>query len=224
MARWAPERRDTMRALAEELLQQYAHGRVVVGIDGTDGAGKTIFADDLATELRAMRQDVFRASMDDFRKPRALRYAQGRDSAQGFYQDSYDLAAFRRVLLGPFRLAGSTGFQTTFFDLQRDVLFESRWETGPADAILVVDGLFLLRPELKGIWNFTIWLDAPDDVRQERMIQRDGSRPEPESALGQRYLGGQELYQHEASPRTAASAIIDNTDVEHPRRQFDDRC
>lgn len=224
MAKWAPERRDTIHALADELLQNYAHGRIVVGIDGPDGAGKTTFADDLATELRSMDYDVFRASMDDFHQPRALRYAKGRDSAEGFYEDSFNYSAFRRVLLGPFRMAGSTGFELKFFDLKRDVPFDSDWTTGPADAFLIVDGLFLLRPELKGIWNFSVWLDAPAEVRRERMIERDGSHPELDEPRGQRYLGAQELYQREASPRTAASAIIDNTDYDHPRRQFADSC
>lgn len=223
MARWAPERRDTIHALADELLQHYPRGRIVVGVDGADGAGTAAFADDLATELRTMGHDVFRASMDDFHQPRVLRYAKGRDSAQGFYENSYDYATFRRVLLGPFRLAGSTGFQTEFFDLKRDVPFESRWQTGPADAILIVDGVFLLRPELKGIWNFTVWLDAPFEVRRERIV-RDGSHPESGTPLDQRYLGGQELYEREASPRTAASAIVDNTDYDHPRRVFADSC
>jgi uridine kinase len=205
-------------------LQNYSHGRVIVGIDGADGAGKTVFADDLAHELRTMGNEVFRASMDHFHRPRALRYAKGRDSARGFYEDSYDYAAFRRVLLGPFRLAGSTGFQLRFFDLKRDVPFESNWTTGPADAILIVDGVFLLRPELTGIWNFSVWLEVPDDVRRDRMVERDGSHPELDEPRGQRYLGGQELYQREASPRVAASAIIDNTDYDHPRQRFADSC
>jgi len=200
MARWAPQRRDTIRALADELLQNYSHGRILVGIDGADGSGKTVFADDLATELRSRGHEAFRASMDDFQRPRALRYAQGRHSADGFYEDSFDYSAFRRVLLGPFRLAGSTGFQLRFFDLKRDVPFDADWTTGPADAFLIVDGLFLLRPELAGIWNFSVWLDAPTDGL------------------------GQERYQREVSPRTAASAIIDNTDHDHPRRIFADSC
>ena len=224
MARWAPERRDVLHALAEELLQHYSHGRVVVAIDGADGAGKTVFADDLATELRSRGHEAFRASMDDFHQPRALRYAQGRDSADGFYEDSFDYSAFRRVLLGPFRLAGSTGFQLRFFDLKRDVPYDADWTTGPADAFLIVDGLFLLRPELAGIWNFSVWLDAPDEVRRQRMIARDGSHPEFDEPRGQRYVLAQERYQREVSPRTAASAIIDNTDYDHPRRRFADSC
>ena len=36
MARWAPLRRDLIEALAEEILHNYGHGRVIVAIDGED--------------------------------------------------------------------------------------------------------------------------------------------------------------------------------------------
>ncbi len=209
MARWAPERRDTIRALAEELLQNYAHGRVIVAVDGVDAAISRPFGDDLAVELRALGHDTFRASMADFLQPRVRRDARGVDSAVGLYEDAYDYSAFRRVLLGPFRLAGSTGFSTAFFDAKRDVPFESKWETGPADAVLVVDGQFLLRPELKGIWNFSVRLDSAAGEPVE----------EPP-----REAGAEALYEREAGPRAAASAIVNVGDPEHPRRVFADSC
>ena len=211
MARWAPERRDTIRALAEELLQNYAHGRVIVAVDGVDPAVTGPFADDLAVELRALEHDTFRASMGDFLYPRVRRDARGADSAVGRYEDAYDYSAFRRVLLGPFRLAGSTGFSTAFFDAKRDVPFESKWETGPADAVLVVDGEFLLRPELKGIWNFSVRLDSfLEEVEEAEEQPRDA--------------GAEALYEREAGPRTAASAIVNVSDPDHPRRVFADSC
>jgi len=63
MARWAPERTDTLHALAEEVLQNYGHGRVVVAIDGQDAAITGSLADDLAVELRALGKSVERASV-----------------------------------------------------------------------------------------------------------------------------------------------------------------
>ena len=63
MARWAPQRTDTLHALAEEVLQNYAHGRVVMAIDGPDVAVTGSFADDLAVELRGLGNDVERASV-----------------------------------------------------------------------------------------------------------------------------------------------------------------
>lgn len=218
MARWTPQKRDTLDALADEFLHNYSRGRTMLAIDGVDGVGKTHFADALAERLGRGGHAVFRASIDGFHRPRAERYLKGRDSAEGFYADSYDYALFRRVLVEPFRLGGSAGFVTAAWDVARDVPVEMAWRTGPQDATLIVDGIFLNRPELRGLWSYSIWLEAPREIVDARLTARDGA------PAAQRYLGGQELYIVEADPRTRATAIIDNSDVDHPRRVFADSC
>jgi uridine kinase len=218
------ERRALLETLAAEYAQHYARGRTILAVDGFDGAGKTVFADDLAQALRRAGHEVFRASVDDFHRPRELRYRRGRHSAEGYYRDSFDYSVLRRVLVEPFRMAGSTGFVTAAFDLRRDAPIEPVWLTGPPDAVLVVDGVFLHRPELRGLWNWSIWLDADAGIRAERMAVRDGSVPETGSPLAERYDEGQRLYVADASPREAASVIVDNTDADRPHRVFDDRC
>ncbi len=217
MVTWAVQRRDLLDAIADEFLQHNGKGRTLLAVDGVDGAGKTRFADDLAARLGKGSHAVFRASIDDFHRPRALRYARGRDSAEGFYLDSYDYDLFRRVLVNPFKMGGSTGFVTAGFDLDRDVPWESDWKTGPQDATLVVDGIFLNRPALRGLWNYSIWLEG--EPFAARLEARDGA-----AAPSERYSGGRALYLKDADPRAAASAIVDNTDVDHPRRVFSDSC
>lgn len=77
-------------------------GRIVrVAIDGVDGAGKTTLADALAPVVAAQSRPVIRASVDGFHHPRAVRYARGRHSPDGFYLDSYNYVAFRKLLLAP---------------------------------------------------------------------------------------------------------------------------
>ena len=211
-----------LEATAEELLHNYRRGRVLIGIDGPDAAGKTIFAADLAAALRTNGAEVFQASLDDFHFPRAHRYERGRTSAAGYYADAFDLALFRRVLVDPFRAGGSTGFVLAGFDLERDQPLESRWTTGPADAILLVDGVFLQRPELRGLWNAVIYLDVDPAERDRRFVERDGI--DPASELAARYNGAQELYAAQAKPRESATIVIDNTEPEHPHRRFTDSC
>ncbi|AYF98862.1 nucleoside/nucleotide kinase family protein [Protaetiibacter intestinalis] len=222
MARWAPLRRDVIAATVDEILGNYRRGRIAIAVDGADGAGKTVFADDLAREFERRGLAVARASIDDFHAPAEQRYRRGRFSAEGCYRDGYQYDVFRRVLIEPFRVGGSAAFVTAAFDYRRDTPIEPKWTTGPADLFLIVDGVFLNRPELRGIWNYSIWLEADAEVRAERMRVRDGSTPSPE--LAARYDGAQELYERDAKPRQAAIAIIDNTDVEHPRRVFADAC
>jgi uridine kinase len=204
-----------LQDLAFELLRGARRGRLLIAVDGPTAAGKTTFADELALALRADAATVFRASMDDFLLPRARRYLRGRSSAQGRYEDSYDYSLFRRVLVDPFLMAGSTGFVLAGFDRERDVPFESDWQTAPADAIVVVDGSFTLRPELRGIWYSSIWLEADSETRERRIEQRDGFAPG--SAEAGRYAGAFELYLA-TSPGDAAAITIDNSDLDTPRR------
>ena len=209
-----------MDSLADEILGLYGKGRTFVAVDGIDGAGKRPFADDLAVSLARGGHAVFRASIDRFHRPRAERYARGEHSAEAYYRDSFDYDTFRRVLVEPFRFAGSSGFITDYFDVARDMpVIDPPWLTGPADAVLVVDGAFLNRPELRGIWHWSAWLDADPAAAEARILELDGP-----AGFSPRYPGGQALYEADADPRRVATAIIDNTDPAHPRRVFADAC
>jgi len=217
--RWAPEKRDVLDALADDFLHNYSKGRTLFAVDGIDGSGTKQFADALAERVSRGGHAVFRASIADFYKPRAQRYALGEDSGEGYYRDSFDYALFRRVLIEPFKLGGSTGFVTAAFDEARDALVETQWKTGRQDATLIVDGVFLDRPELRGLWNFSVWLEVDVGVAAERLFELEG-----EAGRSPRYAAGQELYLKDAKPREKATAIIDNSDPEHPRRVFADSC
>ncbi len=210
---------EVIAALADEILHNYGEGRVIIAVGPVDGAGKTVFADALAAQLGIGHRAVFRASMDDFHRSRAERLARGADSPEGFYRDSFDYPTFRRVLTDPFRTGWIGSFNLAAFDVERDLPFEPTWSSGPADAMLVVDGLFLNRPELRGIWNFSVWLDVAPEVAAARIAARDIPESNPK-----RYADGHNLYLAEAKPREAASAIIDNSDFENPRRIFADSC
>ncbi len=210
------------RALRDEVRRRYPGGRVIVAIDGLDGAGKSTFADGLAETFAETGAAVYRASIDGFHRPRAERYARGRTSAEGFYRDSYDYATFRRVLVDPFRdgaqTSGATGFQLAAFDVARDAPVEAQWATGPRDAVLVIDGIFLHRPELRDLWDWSVWLDVPEEVAARRLAERDGSDPDPAAPSQARYRQGQRIYLREAQPEAAASVVVDNSDLAHPRR------
>jgi uridine kinase len=219
MTKWAPLKTDTLDALAAEILHNYGKGRVIVAVDGVDGAGKTHFADALAESLRRAGHSVVRASIDGFHHPRALRYARGPASPEGFYRDSYDYETFRRVLIDPFKDGGTGSFVLEAFDHRRDAAVEPKWVTGKPDTILLLDGIFLNRPELRGLWNFSIWLDVDPEIAAARCLARDGA-----GGVGERYSQGQALYAREAKPRATASAIVDNNDFDHPRRVFADSC
>lgn len=216
------EQESLLGELRAELRQHHRRGRLLIAVDGRDGAGKTLFADAFADALREDGSTVFRASADDFHRPRADRYARGRTSPEGHYRDSYDNDALRGRLLRPFR--SGAPFVTAVHDLDEDRPVEGATEVAPADALLVVDGLFLLRPELRDVWNWSVWLDVPVDEAFRRMAERDGGEPDPSAVSNARYREGFELYLRDGDPRGRASVIVDNTEPTHPVRVFRDFC
>ncbi|MGW9630870.1 uridine kinase [Agromyces sp. NPDC055520] len=183
-----------LRSIADEVLRYHGRGRTIVAIDGPLQSGKTEFADDLAAVLEEHDHAVFRASMEGFHRSRDAQAAFGADTPDRYYRYGFDESALRRVLVEPFRLGGSTAFVTRVWDPTRDAWVEPKWITGPEDAILVLDGRFVLRPRLADLW----------DVR----IALDGDPVDP----------ADEIAYAESDPRHAASIVIDNRDPAHPRR------
>lgn len=160
-----------LREIVAEVRALTPGGRVVVAVDG--GGGTSGFADDLAVVFRESGLDAHRASVGDFHRSRAERTLFGPETPERFYRDAFDYSTLQRVLLDPFRMAGSAGFQTRAFDEVRDAPVVARWETAGPDAVLVIDGEFLLRPELRREWNASILLvNTP-----QRAVYEEDARP-----------------------------------------------
>jgi uridine kinase len=165
---------------------------VRVAIDGPDAAGKTTLADELAPALRVRGRTVIRASIDGFHRPRAERYRRGEDSAQGYYEDSFDHAALRQELLDPPGPGGTRRYRRAVFDFRLDARQAAPSMIAPEDAVLIFDGVFLLRPELIESWDLTVVVAVSFDETLRRALDRDvalfGSREEVERRYRSRYV------------------------------------
>jgi uridine kinase len=85
-----------------------------------------------------------------------------------------------------------------------------------ADAVLVLDGIFLHRAELRSCWDLSVFLDVPFAVTFARMAHRDGSDPDPAAPENRRYLEGQRHYLAAARPAEVATFVVDNADLTRP--------
>lgn len=210
-------RDDVLGAVAERVRALPGEGPWLVAVDGVDGVGKTTFADGLAAALGAEGVGVVRVSMDGFHRPREERYRRGRASAEGYYRDSFDVETFIAVVVGPIREERSTVIRTAVFDHRRDLPVEGPLVPVVPGDVVVVDGVFLHRDGLAGLWDFSVFLRAPFAVTLTRMAVRDGVVGGAESPALRRYRDGQRLYMAECAPVRRASVVVDNTDVTAPR-------
>jgi len=215
------DRKDTSPLIAEiaEFIRHHATGSILrVGIDGVDGVGKTVFANMLARVIGTLGRPVIRASVDSFHNTREIRYRQGKTSPHGFYADSYNYVELRKVLLDPLGPAGSRVYCPAIFDHTVNAPVTACWWIADPDAVLVFDGIFLHRRELRDVWDLSIFLDAPFAITIPRGAGRGpgyGSA-DVDAVSNRRYIEGQRLYLQENDPQNRANLVIDYSDFTHP--------
>jgi uridine kinase len=184
---------------------------LIIGIDGVDGSGKTTLADELA----ALMPTSTRVSIDGFHHVRERRYRRGRSSPEGFWLDSYDYERFRREVIEPFRCGNGT-YLPVGHDVDSDRLLTGPRRDVPRGRVLLIDGIFLHRPELVDAWDLSIFLDVPFAESVGRMSVRDGLPPDPDAVENARYVGGQKLYLAECRPADRATILVDYEDLDRP--------
>ena len=192
-----------------------------VAVDGPPAAGKTTLADELA--VRPARP----GPRGHPRLDRELPCCPGHSatgaasiSPKACYHDSFDYGALRRVLLDPLGPGGDRRFQPAVYDCRTDTALSLPVTTAPADAVLLFDGVFLLRPELIDQWDLRIFVSAAFEETLDRARIRDlallGSATEVERRFRDRYIPAQQLYFAEARPADHADIIVHNDEPQQP--------
>ena len=211
-------RREKVIGTVADALPEPGSVPALVAIDGPDASGKTTLRRELAEVLRSRGRDVIEASMDDFHHPREHRYRQGRESARGFWEDSFDHQAFISKVLEPLSPGGDRVVQLRHHDLESDTVLEDVPQFKVGDNVtLLADGLFMQHPNFAHYWNTVVWVEAPYSVRFGRMVERDGLERDPDDPVQRRYFDGQLIYRREVSPREKALVVVDNGDPARPR-------
>lgn len=198
-----------------------------VAIDGPDAAGKTTFADWLA-ELVRVRRPVIRMCADDFLHPAQVRYRRGSLSPEGYYLDSFDNGAILANVLLPLGPGGNLAFRPAAGSGDAAALpaLADRAECGrpgqiadPA-ALLLFDGVFLQRAELRAHWDLVVYLHVAPEESLRRALVRDlpvlGSESNVERRYRLRYLPGQAIYQRTDRPLDRAHIVLDMSDPAQP--------
>ena len=167
-----------------------------------------------------MNRHVIQASLDGFHRPRNERYRRGPLSPDGYFHDSFDLDLLKENLLKPLGPDGDLRYLVAAFDFRKDMPTKRLLQNAESDALLLFDGVFLLRPELNTHWDFRIFLRISFEVSIQRALLRDkelfGSAEEIKHRYQLRYIPGQKLYLKRVDPESKADIVIDNNDPQNP--------
>jgi uridine kinase len=209
-------RQETMAAIADAVLSASVPHPLRVAIDGPTASGKTTFAAELAHAVRPSGREILCASIDGFHRCAAARYHRGRFSSDGYYEDARDFDAVRTLLLDPLGPNGDLLFATENFSLEHDEPIRPQMLHASADAILIVDGTFLQRPELRSAWDLVIFLNVSTEEARRRGVARDAAHLGTKQAAAlydRRYGPAFARYRSECQPDEQADIVVDNEGV-----------
>ena len=121
-------------------------------------------------------------------------------------------------MLEPLAPGGSRRLRRRAFDLHADEPVDAADEVAPSDEILVLDGLFLHRDEMCGIWDYSVFLEVELAVSVARCAARGPSwaSVDADAPSNRRYVLGQKLYLSRCAPERRATCIIDNNVLAAP--------
>lgn len=176
-----------------------AGDRILIGIDGAGGSGKSDLANRLAG---AARTGVRVVEMDDFYRKA------GQDSDHRGEREAgwlFDWRRLRRQVLDPAIHGEPTSYQRFDWVAQR----LADWVDVPNDVPLIVEGVTTLRRELRDMFKLRIWVAAPRDVRLARGLARDGGSERRK--WEELWMPAEDHYRVTHRPERDADLVVDGT-------------
>lgn len=183
---------ETLRALVAGVGRR----PVLVGVDGQGGAGKSTFARSVAGSLGhavVVEGDDFYRDMDDDARA-AL------DPAAGAEQ-YFVWQRLRREVLEPVRRGDGT-LRYQRYDWVEATM--GAWAEQPMPDVVVVEGVYTLRPQLLDLVDVAVWVEASEETRLRRQTERGENADEWIA----RWVAAEDHYVATYDPRAQAALHV----------------
>ena len=124
-------------------------------------------------------------------------------------------------MLDPLAHGADRSCRLAYWDSFNDAPGPTEVVRAPDDPILIVDGAFLLRPELSSSWVLVVWLHIPFEDMVARAIERDtvwvGDAEKVRRRYREHWVPLHELYERSSGGADRADLVIDNSKPEEPK-------
>jgi len=170
--------------------------RLFVAIDGGMGAGKST----LAKEIRNRRGGIAIVRTDHFFRP-LNEYPAASLPPEKLYDLYFPWDRMGVEALIPLRRGETARYQR--YDWSADRLLE--WITVKPEEVVLVEGVYSSRPELRAMLDAAIVIDAPRDERLRRVLARG---PNPFGDWMTPWMSAEDWYFERIRPQDTADLIL----------------
>jgi pantothenate kinase len=176
----------SVRAVAEVIAtaRRSDRRRILVGIVGSPGAGKSTIAEEV---VELLSPDAVLLPMDGFHLPQSTLIKLGRRERMGA-PDTFDVDDFRSILTSLRERVGNsaTPLSVPGFDREREEPVPDAVEISPTFSTVVVEGNYLLLDSrgwegIAGMLDLTFFVEVDHETRVGRLVarhERFGKSPE----------------------------------------------
>ncbi len=193
--------------IRERVTQQNCR---IIGIDGLGGAGKTTISAQISDTLTDREIPVTILHIDDFIHPRCVRYRNDVPEWKCYYDLQWNYTPLLK-LIASFRRDGTYCGEVSLYNKDEDG-YDTQEIKIPPNGVLLVEGVFLQRPELSGVFDAVIWLDVPESERLCRVLQRDGYIGDADAIRKKyenRYFPAERFYAETCKPEEGADFVVE---------------
>jgi len=201
--------------LSQTISQKFEdtpHKNLVVGISGIDGSGKSTLAQNLVKSLNSRGFRAVSFDIDELLNPKSIRH-KNPNQVESYFEDNFDYTSFKTKILTPTRAATNVEEFYPALDLESDQVSEKKFSFfGPG--ILVVEGVFLFRKEIRDCFDLKIWLDISFTDAMSRVLrrtrdQRYGSATAIQARYETRFFPTQRFHLKRDRPKEIADIVAD---------------
>lgn len=190
----------------------------VVGINGVDTSGKTMFTEQFSRYLTAIgiRNEVLH--LDDFHNPSQLR-CQGANEIDAYYENAFNYKQIIDEVLAPLKQEGKLDKTVCCMNLDTDKYENYRYYSIDENTVLLTEGVLLFREPLLSYLDGKVFLSIDFDEVLKRARERDVPKYGEEflQKYVRKYIPIQEKYIKECEPMEISDIVIDNRDYMRPK-------
>lgn len=194
---------------------------LIIGVNGIDTSGKTVFSKKLEKYLKNKGYKVQLIHIDDFHNPREIRYS-GENQVEKYFNRSFNLEFLVKKILKPIKDNGMLHDKFMLLNLETDKYDIEKQYKIDNNTIVILEGVFILREEIEPYLDYKIFIHVPFEQCKTRALKRDVPLHGNDilKKYDTKYIPTQKYYLDKYPPEKYVDIIIENSDWDKPRIVF----
>ncbi|MBO4926663.1 MAG: HAD hydrolase-like protein [Clostridiales bacterium] len=189
----------------------------ILGIDGIEFAGKTVFAQNLGRYFDMLGKEYQILDMEDYHRAVEETY-KGEDPVEAYYFNGYNNEKVIEEVLEPFVRDGSINKIVYCLDSSNDSFINERHYQISEDGVMIIIGTMMFREPLIHYFDVTVYMrvDYRESEHRASLEESPIYGMDPVEVYRTKHIPAQKMYVQRHDPFENRDFVIDNSNYHRP--------